>query len=67
MSIDNHIKLQIVKNGYKTVLEFSETNDLSYYMVRKLINNESTSINIGLLLKLCDLFNCKIDDLFYIK
>ncbi len=67
MSIDNHIKLQIVKNGYKTVLEFSETNDLSYYMVRKLINNESTSIDIGLLLKLCDLFNCKIDDLFYIK
>ncbi len=67
MSIDNHIKLQIVKNGYKTVLEFSETNYLSYYMVRKLINNESTSIDIGLLLKLCDLFNCKIDDLFYIK
>jgi len=67
MSIDNHIKLQIVKNGYKTVLEFSKTNDLSYYMVRKLINNESTSIDIGLLLKLCDLFNCKIDDLFYIK
>ena len=67
MSIDNHIKLQIVKNGYKTVLEFSETNDLSYYMVRKLINNESTSIDIGLLLKLCDLFNCKIDDLSYIK
>lgn len=66
MHLNNTIKLQIIKHGYRSIRDFSEKHDLSYYMVRKLANNESTSIDIEVLIKLCDAFNCEIGDLFYI-
>lgn len=67
MTVGNNIKVQIVQHGYRSLQEFAKENDLSYYMIRKLANNESNSIDIELLVKLCEAFDCDVGDLFYIK
>lgn len=67
MKLKNNIKLMIIQRGYNSVQEFSKENDLSYYMVRKLSKNETNSIDIKLLVKLCKAFNCEVGDLFYIE
>lgn len=67
MKLQNNIKMEIIKNGYKSVKDFSDQNGLSYYMVRKLVNSEANSIDIELLVGLCKSLNCKVGDLFYIS
>lgn len=67
MKLQNNIKMEIIKNGYKSVKDFSDQNGLSYYMVRKLVNSEANSIDIELLVGLCKALNCKVGDLFYIS
>lgn len=67
MRMNNTIKMQIIKNDYRSVQEFSNKNNLSYYMVRKLANNEATNIDIELLIRLCEIFKCDVGDLFYIE
>ena len=67
MRMNNTIKMQIIKNDYRSVQEFSKKHKLSYYMVRKLANNEATNIDIELLIRLCEIFKCDVGDLFYIE
>lgn len=40
----------------------TKTN-LSYSSLHKLINNKTTSISFDVLDKLCELFNCKVEDI----
>lgn len=65
--LENYIKIQIIQNGYNSIKDFTDKTGLSYYMVRKLANNESNSIDIELLVSLCRELNCEIGDLFYIQ
>ncbi|MFD2658573.1 helix-turn-helix domain-containing protein [Gracilibacillus thailandensis] len=67
MILENNIKIQIIQKGYKSVKDFTDKTGLSYYMVRKLANNEANSIDIELLVKLCRTLDCEIGDLFYIR
>lgn len=67
MILENNIKIQIIQKGYKSVKDFTDKTGLSYYMVRKLANNEANSIDIELLVKLCKALNCGIGDLFFIN
>lgn len=67
MELQNNVRVLVAQHGYKSFQEFTKANNISYYMVRKLANNETNSIDIELLLNLCKAFNCNIDDLFYIE
>lgn len=40
----------------------TKTN-LSYSSLHKLVNNKTTSISFDVLDKLCELFNCKVEDI----
>lgn len=66
MVLKNNIKLKIIEKEYKSVQDFSFKNNLSYYKVRKLANNETNSIDIELLVSLCEIFKCNVGDLLYI-
>jgi DNA-binding Xre family transcriptional regulator len=66
MELRNNIKVLIIQQGYGSVQEFARKHDLSYYMVRKLANNEANGIDIELLVGLCRAFNCNVGDLFYV-
>lgn len=65
--LENYIKIQIIQNGYNSIKDFTDKTGLSYYMVRKLANNESNSIDIELLINLCKELDCEIGDLFRIR
>ncbi|WP_373894427.1 helix-turn-helix domain-containing protein [Virgibacillus sp. CBA3643] len=67
MELHNNIKILIIQQGYKSVQEFAKKNGISYYMVRKLANNEANGIDINLLVDLCRAFNCEIGDIFFIN
>jgi len=41
--------------------------ETDYRYVTKLMNNETKSISFEMIAKLCDLFECKPNDLFIIK
>ena len=65
--LENYIKIQIIQNGYNSIKDFTDKTGLSYYMVRKLANNESNSIDIELLINLCKELDCEIGELFRIR
>lgn len=67
MILKNNIKIEIIKNGYNSVKEFTDKNGLSYYMVRKLVREETNSIDVDLLVSLCRSLRCEVGDLFYIS
>lgn len=67
MKLSNNIRVLIAQKGYKSLQEFSNKNNLSYYMVRKLANDESNYIDKQLLLDLCTAFDCNINDLFQLE
>lgn len=67
MELRNNIKILIIQQGYNSVQEFAKENNLSYYMVRKLANNEANGIDVKLLVDLCKAFNCNVGDLFYVN
>ena len=67
MQLKNNIRVLMAQQGYKSLQEFANKNNLSYYMVRKLTNNETNSIDIQLLMDLCAAFDCGVDDLIYVE
>jgi DNA-binding Xre family transcriptional regulator len=66
MKLKNNVRLLIVRAGYKSLLEFAEEHNISYYLLRKLANNELNSIDIHFLVSLCKALNCDVSDLLYI-
>lgn len=67
MMLHNNVKIQIIQKGYRSIKDFTDKTGLSYYMVLKLANNESNSIDIELLLDLCRLLECNVHELFYVS
>jgi len=67
MKLKNNLKLLVIKNGYNSIRDFSERNNLSYVSVLKLSKSESKTIEIKMLMNLCELLNCTIDDLLEIE
>ncbi|MCK1982195.1 MULTISPECIES: helix-turn-helix domain-containing protein [Peribacillus] len=62
-----NLKLLLVKNGYKSIMDFANQHDLSYMAVLKLANNQTKTFDKELLVTLCDKLNCGIGDLLHLK
>jgi len=66
MKLKNNVRLLVVQAGYKSLLEFAEDKGISYYLLRKLANNETNSIDISFLVSLCEAFKSNVSDLIYV-
>ena len=67
MTVGNNIRELVYRSGFKSLLEFSEQNNINYYFLRKIANNKATNINCQFLIELCAVLNCEVGDLLYIK
>jgi DNA-binding Xre family transcriptional regulator len=67
MEIGNNVRLLMYKKGYKNLLQLAEGEKVSYYLLRKLANNESNSLDKQFLIDLCTKLDCEIGDLLHLK
>lgn len=67
MELKNNLKAVIFSKGYKSVRDFTEKNKLSYMPIIKLAHNKNKTIDINLLITLCEKLDCEIGDLFEVK
>lgn len=67
MEIRNTIKVEIIKQGYDSVMSFCKEHGLSYQKVNRLIRYEAGNFHFQTILEICNALNCDIGDLFYIE
>ena len=67
MEVRNNIKLEIIKQGYRSVMSFCEEHDLDYRKINRLVNNKSGSLHFETVIEVCQALKCDVGDLFYIE
>ncbi|MGE7650526.1 helix-turn-helix domain-containing protein [Peribacillus frigoritolerans] len=67
MVLVTRVRQLIAEKGYKTILKFAEDKKLSYYLLRKLANNETNSFDRKFIIDLCAALDCDIGDLLVLK
>lgn len=67
MQLKNTIKLEIIKQGYKSVMSFCKQNNLSYQKVNRLIRYEAKRFEFDTIIEICDALDRDVGDLFYIE
>jgi DNA-binding Xre family transcriptional regulator len=67
MEIKNNVRQLMYKKGYKNLLRFAEDNKVSYYLLRKLANDESNSLDKQFLIDLCSKLDCEIGELLQLS
>jgi len=63
----NRLKAVIIDKGYKSVFHFCDEHKLNYRQINRIANNEVKSINTEVITDVCNLLECDISELFYIK
>ena len=67
MQLKNKIKIEIIKQGYKSVMSFCDQHDLSYQKINRLIRYEVGSFHIQTIVEICEALNSDVGDLFYLE
>lgn len=67
MEIRNNIKVEIIRQGYDSVMSFCKQHKLSYQKVNRLIRNEAGNFHFQTIIEICEALDKNIGDLFYIK
>lgn len=67
MEVRNNIKLEIIKQGYRSVMSFCELHELDYRKINRLINNKAGSFHYETIIEVCQALKCDVGDLFYIE
>ena len=67
MEFKNNIRLEIVRQGYKSILSFCEQHGLSYQKINRLIKQEAGGFHIDTIIEICEALDCDVGDLFYIE
>ena len=65
MEIKNNLRSLVYEKGYRSLKKFSIDNDLSYFSLLNLANNESKTLDKQLLIDLCVKLDCEIGDLLH--
>lgn len=66
MKIRNKLRILMAEHRYN-IQDVSDKTGISRNTISKLYNEKSTNIAFDTIVKLCDLFNCKVGDLFYLE
>lgn len=66
MEIRNNIKVEIIKQEYKSVMNFCEINGLDYQKINRLINNKAGSFHFDTIIEVCEALKCDVGDIFYL-
>lgn len=64
---DSKIKYLVVANGYNSVLDFSEKENISYHQLRKVMHGTAITIDVQFLIDVCDKLDCQIGDLIILN
>ncbi len=67
MELQPKVRSLVLDRGYKSLLEFAEENELSYYLLRKLANNKANAIDVNLLIGVCEALDCEVGELLVLK
>lgn len=67
MELKNRIKAEIYEQGYLSVLNFCERNNLDYRKINRMANNRSNGFYFNSVIDVCVALNCQVGDLFYIE
>ena len=67
MTLESKVKTVVIDRGYNSIFEFSEKEDVSYYLLRRLSSNQANTIDVPFLLELCTKLDCEIADLLTLK
>lgn len=64
--VRNNLRILMARDklGIKDV---HEKTGLSKTTISKLYHEQSTTIGFNMIIKLCELFNCSVDDLLYLE
>jgi DNA-binding Xre family transcriptional regulator len=65
MEIKNNLRSLVYEKGYRSLKKFSKDNELSYFSLLNLANNESKTLDKQLLIDLCVKLDCEIGDLLH--
>jgi putative transcriptional regulator len=65
MIVKNNLRVLMAKNKMN-IKDVHERTGLSRTTISKLYNEESTTIAFETIYKLCQLFNCDVNDLLYL-
>lgn len=60
---DSKIKYLVVAKGYNSVLDFSESEGISYHQLRKVMHGTAITIDVQFLITVCEKLDCQIGDL----
>jgi DNA-binding Xre family transcriptional regulator len=66
MEIQNDIKIEIYKQGYKSVMNFCEEHELDYRKINRLVNNKAGNFHFNTIIEVCQALKCDVGDLFHI-
>jgi DNA-binding Xre family transcriptional regulator len=67
MELQPRIKALVIEKGYNSLADFSERENVSYYMLRRLAYKNPKSIEVPFLIELCKKLDCQISDLLVLK
>ena len=61
-------KLRVLMAEHKmNIQDVSEKTGISRNSISKLYNEKSTTISFNTIIKICEVFNCKVGDLLYLE
>lgn len=66
MKLKNNLKILIIRDGWKSIRQFTQAAGLNYEAVVRLVNDTAKSIDKELLVELCEHLDCRIEDIFEI-
>ena len=67
MVLVSRVRQLLADKGYNNILKFAEDKQLSYYLLRKLANNDTNSFDRKFIVDLCTALDCEIGDLLVLK
>ena len=67
MKIESKIKTLVIDRGYNSLSHFSEKENVSYYLLRKLASNQAQTFDVPCLVEVCEKLDCESSDLLVLK
>lgn len=67
MELQSKLKSIVIDRGFNSLADFSEKENISYYLLRRLAHNKANTIDVPFLIKLCEKLDCEISDLLVLK
>ena len=66
MELKNNLRLLMVKNGVRTMVELEEKSGVSRQVLDRFEKNKSKRLDFETVVKLCAFFDCEVGDLLYV-